>query len=1050
MTKNPVINSRDQEPDWALFGQEIRKIVLGRSPGDNPGEKKKPMQLTALPPDLRERFPNLTHLYLWGIKGLRTLPPLPPQLECLDVRGCQELGTLPELPASLRTLDVGQCVGLRQLPSNGLPALRRLYLDGSTSLRNFAPCVPILDSLVHLELSGCHFDDLPDFLLGEPKENVLAKVRDHFRAISLQGAAELPECKIVVLGNGGVGKTCLVRALKGRPHLHESPATEGIRLWSWDADGFQPFPKHSQEKVQLNIWDFGGQDLYHNTHRLFLETRAVFLVVWRQPRKDGAPFRDGVRFQYDPIRPLGYWVEQVRSANPEAQILIVRTGMDEDLQEPPGNWRAKVTAEVGDIPTWEVSARERGVGQLAELKTALREAVVKELCSPEAIRLGRGRRAVRDELRKWQPVSPDEDVPTPDSERPIMRFHEFLSLTTDVYKRLQLEAPTEAESWQLLDYLHHCGAVYSPPSWRPVKELQGAFPIVVDQRWAIDAIYKLFTYGEAHDQLVSAWGQITRETLETEFWQELKDGTPRYDATAQWVFVRFMLQCGILVSRDSANGVPGAGGFLIPEFLPDYKTQVAGHEADLLIALAKADNGAHRFVIRHSSLGQGFGCLLVGLLARLFGKSPLYRYGGLGWLKLDRLPSSGRGRNKTSQVAIKLEWYKEKEDVYAGDLVLHILGSVDDDAIGQILQYVESQLREISSFPEEACFNVLTGGFPKTMQTRLEFYRRSAEHRPEVAMRREPPRPIPRLGTIGISTAGEDQDNPNIELYPRVMAGLLKEKLPSSIAVNYYRTDKENRTIQGLISDVASGDMMVAFISRKYLDSPYCMVELLKAAERYQPKATFGKNSAWPHHLHILHFPDVNGLLDRGDQAGKDGVHEAAAWKEKWVDRGSKYRTKIVNEYGDFSAAKRGAPEKYPQHDWMIFAERSKANLGLVLAAISQARNSPLPPLDEKITMASSESLAKKHLGPTADSVVQKVNELVGQLSPQEKLNRLIDFCLKEWQAGRKDVAADCFEDLLQHDPDEAVRKDALERKKLLKYASLEPVRLHWLDKQGK
>ena len=35
------------------------------------------------------------------------------------------------------------------------------------------------------------------------------------------------------------------------------------------------FPK----PVRLNLWDFGGQDIYHGSHALFLHGQAIFLLL---------------------------------------------------------------------------------------------------------------------------------------------------------------------------------------------------------------------------------------------------------------------------------------------------------------------------------------------------------------------------------------------------------------------------------------------------------------------------------------------------------------------------------------------------------------------------------------------------------------------------------------------------------------------------------------------------------------------------------------------------------------------------------------------------
>jgi internalin A len=79
------------------------------------------------------------------------------------------------------------------------------------------------------------------------------------------GAVQEPEVKAFLLGNGGVGKTQLCRFLIGQRYDPEVPTTHGVQLAALPA-GTEPVIT----SVRLNIWDFGGQDIYHGTHALFL------------------------------------------------------------------------------------------------------------------------------------------------------------------------------------------------------------------------------------------------------------------------------------------------------------------------------------------------------------------------------------------------------------------------------------------------------------------------------------------------------------------------------------------------------------------------------------------------------------------------------------------------------------------------------------------------------------------------------------------------------------------------------------------------------------
>ncbi|MCP5518825.1 MAG: hypothetical protein H7A45_16400 [Verrucomicrobiales bacterium] len=1056
---NPeVINlERPEGPiPWGEWDARVKKIVLGRSPGGRYGggeEKDKPTTLKALPEDLAIRFPNLTHLYLWGLKGLRTLPVLPGKLECLDCRDCPDLEELPALPAKLEMLDLGACGGVNHLPEPVPPGLRRLYLDGCTGLRRFRPVEAGLPVLERLELHGCKFTDLPDFLCGERGENVIAKVQAHFEAIQAQGAAVLPECKVVVLGNGGVGKTSLVRALKGLPHSSVEEATEGIRLWSWDGDGFVPFPEASPERVQLNIWDFGGQDLYHNTHRLFLESRAIFLVVWRQPRADGRPFREN--HPDDPVRPLDYWLDQVRAANPKASILIVRTGMDEDDAHPPEDWKTQVREEYRTLPAFKVSSSDRALGEWPSLHAGLREAVVQELRSLQAVTLGQGRRAVRDRLRQWQPASPDDGSATPDSERPVMRLGEFVRLVQDIHETNHLPAPSPNEALMLLDYLHHCGALYCPPAWRKDSVLQGTFPVIVDQRWAIEGVYELFRPGIVREGLLRAHGVVSDLKL-SRLWDQAKDseGKPRYDNLARWVFPRFMEQCGVLVRVALAEQTDETC-WVFPELLPTFEDIAELRAADPLVAAARSAERSRSYLVRDRSLGQGFGCLLVGQLVKLFGRVPLYHYGAIGRVRLGGY-ERGRRSRKSRDVVVQVGWYRETKDSYQGDVVVTVFGDSGGDA--EVLDYCLDQLRQIHGFPPGVVFETRSGALAPDLQEEMDYVRRASRETERTTPPREPTRSLVRLGIVGISAAGEDAENPHIEALPRALEKALNAVPDRSFDVLYYRSDKERKTVSQLMSDLVRSDIMVAFVGRKYLRSEYCMVELLEAATLLQPKDTFSRPADWPERLWLLPLADAQELLARsdrdavGDQEDPCDRHEDPyqEWKRDWVSRAADYWQRITERFQGTDDAETGAPAEYPFHAWMAFAVKGPRGLALVLAAIRQGRHDwtvTAPP-----TSAGPDGIgswAEQSVKSLSQQLVERVNRRTARLTPEEREERLRRRCVRFWNSDERERAAEVFEEWIGEQRDAAqLRQQLLASFGSIVAEDLKPVWSYWRDIQ--
>ena len=114
--------------------------------------------------------------------------------------------------------------------------------------------------------------------------------------------------KIITAGDGGVGKTTLLyRYMEGR-FLADTLMTIGVDFYQKDLE-------INQKKINLQIWDFGGQDHF----RPLLKNYAV-----------GAR---GALLLFDLTRPnslqgIDQWVNICREANPGIPILFIGTKLD--------------------------------------------------------------------------------------------------------------------------------------------------------------------------------------------------------------------------------------------------------------------------------------------------------------------------------------------------------------------------------------------------------------------------------------------------------------------------------------------------------------------------------------------------------------------------------------------------------------------------------------------------------------------------------------------------------------------------------------------------
>lgn len=132
----------------------------------------------------------------------------------------------------------------------------------------------------------------------------------------------LYEAKMLIVGEGGAGKTTLrnliarveenvllktvhyIRRLLNTPKQEEKEcSTRGI-----DVVQHRFAHEKSENPFVANIWDFGGQQIYHATHRFFLSERALYVVVM-DLRRDSDGFE--------------YWLESVEKFGKDSPVLIL-------------------------------------------------------------------------------------------------------------------------------------------------------------------------------------------------------------------------------------------------------------------------------------------------------------------------------------------------------------------------------------------------------------------------------------------------------------------------------------------------------------------------------------------------------------------------------------------------------------------------------------------------------------------------------------------------------------------------------------------------------
>jgi internalin A len=232
-------------------------------------------QLTTLPSEIGQ-LTSLLELYLDN-NQLTVLPSAVLQLKGLTRLDIAKNG-LTELPAEIRQLSNLTMLGLRgnrltELPTEigALANLTDLYLDGNQLTR----LPPGMGRLT--QLGVLYVYDNPGLLSPPPEivEQSTQAVLSYLRA-QLQESGRQWVSKLILVGEGGVGKTATLRSLRGEEFDPQLPTTHGIGIHPLELK----HPTEADVTMHLNCWDFGGQQIYHATHQFFLTNRSLFLLAW--------------------------------------------------------------------------------------------------------------------------------------------------------------------------------------------------------------------------------------------------------------------------------------------------------------------------------------------------------------------------------------------------------------------------------------------------------------------------------------------------------------------------------------------------------------------------------------------------------------------------------------------------------------------------------------------------------------------------------------------------------------------------------------------------
>jgi internalin A len=284
----------------------------------------------------------------------------------------------------------------------------------------------------------------------------------YFQTQDPQATETLYEAKFIIVGEGESGKTTLAKKIQDSDHQLDikQKSTEGIDIIRWE---FQ----HNGKPFRVNIWDFGGQEIYHATHQFFLTERSLYTLLVDN-RRD-SPNSE-------------YWLNIIRLLSDDSPVFITKNEKD-DRQ------------------------CELGEGELRGKFGKLKEFI------PTNFATNRGLSDIHKAIKQYVTNLPHIDIPIPKTWVRVRNTLENYAqnrnyISVETYQTICRHngITDRKQMFTLGKYLHDLGICLYFQKNPTLKHL-----VILNPTWATNAVYKVTD----SKSVIGNKGRFTTQDLET-------------------------------------------------------------------------------------------------------------------------------------------------------------------------------------------------------------------------------------------------------------------------------------------------------------------------------------------------------------------------------------------------------------------------------------------------------------------------------------------------------------------------------------------------------
>lgn len=412
------------------------------------------------------------------------------------------------LPSSLGDIQVLRVVKIDRNPIDELP--KRLFQS---------------ESLSNLKVSSGHISFPPLEILDISIEgNVnIQNVKIYLEDLSSGKVVTLKEIKVLVVGNKRVGKTSLINRIKFNFYNENESRTHGVDVSSMQL---------GENNIKLNIWDFGGDEIYHGTHRFFFSSRSLYLLVWDRYTNDIANSLQDIDFQVHE-----YWLDWIKNFSVVSPVLMIQNKVDlfsEKLRQKK-NYRkhynvkkfVNVSAATGENIDQLLSEIEEVISSEPELEKVLSYPIPLKWLN------------IRSELQKFRLT------------KNYLSYGDYLSLC-------QRENITERAAATLSHFLHNIGEIQHFSNHPFLYDY-----IFLKPEWITKVAYSLL-----YDEFSKLNGIVSRSKIEEMLSKTSYISSNTYNRKDLSLVLELLKKFEILIYNDHRKE------YIIPQYLPQGGVEV--------------------------------------------------------------------------------------------------------------------------------------------------------------------------------------------------------------------------------------------------------------------------------------------------------------------------------------------------------------------------------------------------------------------------------------------------------------------------------------------